>query len=96
MKPETDGLSIQTKAFVGVTALIGVVVLGYALAHWQSHDLTRFVCYLAVAILASGFRLRFDGLFRTLVTMLLPSNMQYVPGSRASRHTAKETGLQAP
>ena len=25
-----DGLSIQTKAFVGVTASIGVVVLGFA------------------------------------------------------------------
>ena len=29
MKPETDGLSIQTKAFVGITASLGVVVLGY-------------------------------------------------------------------
>ena len=54
MKPETDKLSIQTKFFVGTTASLGVVVLGYALLHWQSQDLVRFACYLAVALLASG------------------------------------------
>src|SRR5579863_3961658 len=66
MKPETDRLSIQTKAFVGVTALFGVVVLGYALAHWHSQDLTRFVCYLAVAILASGFKVQLPGIDGTM------------------------------
>ena len=54
MKPEADRLSIQTKAFVGITASLGVVVLGYAWSHWQSHDLVRFACYLAVAVLGIG------------------------------------------
>jgi diguanylate cyclase (GGDEF)-like protein/putative nucleotidyltransferase with HDIG domain len=66
MKPETDGLSMQTKAFVGVTALFGVVALGYALSHWHSQDLTRFVCYLAVAILASGFKVQLPGIDGTM------------------------------
>ena len=52
MKAQADELSIQTKAFVGVTASIGVVVLASALFHWQSQDPMRFACYLAVAILA--------------------------------------------
>src|SRR3954465_5435600 len=66
MKPETDGLSMQTKAFVGVTTLIGVVTLGYALSHWHSQDLTRFACYLAVAILASGFKVQLPGIDGTM------------------------------
>jgi diguanylate cyclase (GGDEF)-like protein/putative nucleotidyltransferase with HDIG domain len=66
MKPETDELSIQTKAFVSATALVGVVVLGYALLHWQSQDLTRFLCYLAVAILASGLKVQLPGIDGTM------------------------------
>jgi diguanylate cyclase (GGDEF)-like protein/putative nucleotidyltransferase with HDIG domain len=66
MKPETDGLSVQTKAFVGITASLGVVVLGYALWHWQSHDLMRFACYLAVAVLASGLKVQLPGIDGTM------------------------------
>jgi diguanylate cyclase (GGDEF)-like protein/putative nucleotidyltransferase with HDIG domain len=66
MKAETDGLSIQTKAFIGITASMGVVVLGYALSHWQSHDLVRFACYLAVAMLASGLKVQLPGINGTM------------------------------
>jgi diguanylate cyclase (GGDEF)-like protein/putative nucleotidyltransferase with HDIG domain len=66
MKPETDGLSIQTKLFVAVTACFGVVALGYALLHWQSQDFTRFLCYLAVAVLASGLKVQLPGIDGTM------------------------------
>src|SRR5246500_3468484 len=66
MKSETDGLSIQTKAFVGITASMGVVVLGFALLHWQSHDLLRFLCYMAVALLASGLKVQLPGIDGTM------------------------------
>src|SRR5271167_2885473 len=66
MKPETEGLSIQTKAFVGITAFSGVVVLGFALLHWQSQDLMRFACYLAVAVLASGLKVQLPGIDGTM------------------------------
>jgi diguanylate cyclase (GGDEF)-like protein/putative nucleotidyltransferase with HDIG domain len=66
MKPETDGLSIQTKVFIGVTASLGVAVLVYALLHWQSQDLTRFLCYLAVAVLASGLKVQLPGIDGTM------------------------------
>jgi diguanylate cyclase (GGDEF)-like protein/putative nucleotidyltransferase with HDIG domain len=66
MKAETDGLSIQTKAFVGVTASLGVVVLGFSLLHWQSQDLMRFACYLAVALLASGLKVQLPGIDGTM------------------------------
>jgi diguanylate cyclase (GGDEF)-like protein/putative nucleotidyltransferase with HDIG domain len=66
MNPEADRLSIQTKAFIGITASIGVVVLGFALFHWQSHDPMRFACYLIVAILASGLKVQLPGIDGTM------------------------------
>ncbi len=66
MKPKTDGLSIQTKLFIGITAILGMVVLGVALSHWQSQDLTRFACYLAIAVLASGLKVQLPGIDGTM------------------------------
>ena len=66
MKAQADELSIQTKAFVGITASIGVVVLAFALFHWQSQDPMRFACYLAVAILASGLKVQLPGIDGTM------------------------------
>ena len=66
MRPESDRLSIQTKAFVGITVSIGMVVLGFSFAHWESQDLTRFACYLAVAILASGLKVQLPGIDGTM------------------------------
>src|SRR5271154_4749835 len=66
MKAETDGLSLQTKAFVGITVLIGTMVMTLAFAHWQSHDFMRFACYLLVAILASGLKVQLPGIDGTM------------------------------
>jgi diguanylate cyclase (GGDEF)-like protein/putative nucleotidyltransferase with HDIG domain len=66
MKPAPDSLSMQTKAFVGITASLGLVILGYSLAHWQSQNLTRFVCYLAVALIASGLKVQLPGIDGTM------------------------------
>jgi diguanylate cyclase (GGDEF)-like protein/putative nucleotidyltransferase with HDIG domain len=59
-------MSTQTKLFVGITASLGLVVLVSALRHWQSADLTRFVCYLAVAALASGLKVQLPGIDGTM------------------------------
>jgi diguanylate cyclase (GGDEF)-like protein/putative nucleotidyltransferase with HDIG domain len=66
MKPAQDGLSIQTKAFVGITVFLGMVVLGFDAWHWQSQNLMRFFCYLAVAILASGLKVQLPGIDGTM------------------------------
>jgi hypothetical protein len=59
-------MSTQTKLFVGITVSLGMVVLGSALLHWQSADLTRFACYLAVAVLASGLKVQLPGIDGTM------------------------------
>ena len=61
-----DGMSTRTKLFVGITASLGMVVLCSACWHWQSADLTRFLCYLAVAILASGLKVQLPGIDGTM------------------------------
>src|SRR5215468_7521145 len=66
MNPESDRLSIQTKAFVGITMSVGMVVLAFSLSHWQSQDLTRFACYLFVALLASGLKVQLPGIDGTM------------------------------
>jgi len=49
-----------------MTASIGMVVLASAVLHWQSADLTRFVCYLAVALLASSLKVQLPGIDGTM------------------------------
>jgi diguanylate cyclase (GGDEF)-like protein/putative nucleotidyltransferase with HDIG domain len=41
-------------------------VLVYSLWHWQSADLTRFLCYLAVALLASVLKVQLPGIDGTM------------------------------
>jgi diguanylate cyclase (GGDEF)-like protein/putative nucleotidyltransferase with HDIG domain len=66
LKAAMEELSIKTKAFVGITALSGTAVLVFSMLHWQSADLTRFACYLAVAILASGLKVQLPGIDGTM------------------------------
>ena len=59
-------MSTATKIFVGATVSLGMVVLCSALWHWHSGDLTRFVCYLAIAILASALKVQLPGIDGTM------------------------------
>jgi len=55
-------MSIRARLFIGATATLGMWALVHALWHWQSVDLTRFVCYLFVAILASSLKIQLPGI----------------------------------
>lgn len=45
---------------------MGLLVLCSAFYHWQSADLTRFLCYLIVAVLASGLKVQLPGIDGTM------------------------------
>jgi diguanylate cyclase (GGDEF)-like protein/putative nucleotidyltransferase with HDIG domain len=62
----TTPMSIRTKLFLGITVALGMMVLCSALLHWQSADLTRFGCYLAVALLASSLKVQLPGIDGTM------------------------------
>jgi diguanylate cyclase (GGDEF)-like protein/putative nucleotidyltransferase with HDIG domain len=52
--------------FIGVTAALGVWVLGHAMLHWQSASLPRFFCYLLIAVLASSLKIQLPGIDGTM------------------------------
>jgi diguanylate cyclase (GGDEF)-like protein/putative nucleotidyltransferase with HDIG domain len=59
-------MSKVTKFFVGATVSLGIAVLCFSLAHWHSADFTRFICYLAIAVLASGMKVQLPGIDGTM------------------------------
>src|SRR5271155_139582 len=59
-------MSIRARLFIGATAALGVWALAQALWHWQSVDLTRFICYLLIAVLASSLKIQLPGLDGTM------------------------------
>lgn len=65
---ETRGqrMSIKARLFIGTTVTLGALALTYASLHWQTADLTRFICYLLVAVLASGLKVQLPGIDGTM------------------------------
>jgi diguanylate cyclase (GGDEF)-like protein/putative nucleotidyltransferase with HDIG domain len=59
-------MSIRARLFIGATAALGIWALADALWHWQSVDLSRFVCYLLVAVLASSLKIQLPGIDGTM------------------------------
>jgi diguanylate cyclase (GGDEF)-like protein/putative nucleotidyltransferase with HDIG domain len=59
-------MSIRAKLFIGTTAALGMWALTHALWHWQSVDLARFVCYVLVAVIASGLKIQLPGIDGTM------------------------------
>jgi diguanylate cyclase (GGDEF)-like protein/putative nucleotidyltransferase with HDIG domain len=59
-------LGRQAAAFILLQLLVGLPLLPYALLHWRSDDMLRFVCFLAVALGASLFKVRLPGIQATM------------------------------
>jgi diguanylate cyclase (GGDEF)-like protein/putative nucleotidyltransferase with HDIG domain len=52
--------------FIFLTAALGVAVVATGALHWETHDGLRFVCYLLVALLASGLKVHLPGIDGTM------------------------------
>ena len=59
-------MSTQSKLFIAGTAAIGIALIAFSLATWTSADPVRFVCYLAIALLASGMKVTLPGVDGTM------------------------------
>jgi diguanylate cyclase (GGDEF)-like protein/putative nucleotidyltransferase with HDIG domain len=53
-------------AFIFLTAAVGAAVMATGALHWETHDGLRFVCYLLVALLASGLKVHLPGIDGTM------------------------------
>ena len=59
-------MSIKARLFIGMTVALGICALTYALWHWQSTDLSRLVCYVLIAVLASSLKVKLPGIDGTM------------------------------
>ncbi|MFZ3266193.1 MAG: diguanylate cyclase [Terriglobales bacterium] len=59
-------MSKRATFFITSTAAIGMLVLAHSLWYWHSSDLTRFICYLLIATLASGLKIQLPGIDGTM------------------------------
>jgi diguanylate cyclase (GGDEF)-like protein/putative nucleotidyltransferase with HDIG domain len=57
---------LGAKAFIGALAALAAGCCVYASLHWQSTDLLKFFCYLAVALLASSLKIKLPGVNGTM------------------------------
>jgi hypothetical protein len=59
-------MSIRARLFIGATAALGMWALANSLWHWQTVDLSRFLCYLLIAVLASSLKIQLPGIDGTM------------------------------
>ena len=56
----------RAKFFIATTAVIGIAVALGAFWNWHSEDPLRFLCYLAIAVVASGLKVALPGIDGTM------------------------------
>ncbi|MFZ0419243.1 MAG: HD domain-containing phosphohydrolase [Candidatus Sulfotelmatobacter sp.] len=57
---------IGTRVYIAGMTLAGAGCLAFALSHWRSTDVARFILYMAVAVLASSFKISIPGVEGTM------------------------------
>jgi diguanylate cyclase (GGDEF)-like protein/putative nucleotidyltransferase with HDIG domain len=62
---------IKARAFIALTLSTGFSILAFSLSHGQWTDAPRFVCYLLLALFASGLRVRLPRINATLSVIFL-------------------------
>jgi diguanylate cyclase (GGDEF)-like protein/putative nucleotidyltransferase with HDIG domain len=67
MKPFTG----RAKAYIATVSVIGWVVLGFSVMHWQMTDVWRTLCYVLLAVLASSLKVRLPGVTGTMSVIFL-------------------------
>jgi len=64
-------LTIKARAFIGLTLLTGFSTLALSISHGQWTEAPRFVCYLFLAVFASGLKVKLPGVNGTLSVVFL-------------------------
>lgn len=56
-----EGISLRSKLFIAAVVLIGVACFATGYAEWHSNDTAQFLCYLIIALIASGLKVNLPG-----------------------------------
>ena len=59
-------MSFVPRAFIAVVVLCGISVLTYTVLHGTSHNPLKFLCYLAIALVASRLKVNLPGITGTM------------------------------
>src|SRR5256885_4381623 len=59
-------MNLKAKAYIAMIAMLGALSLFYGAAHWQSQDLVRLLCYMAIAVTASSLKVSLPGITGTM------------------------------
>jgi len=55
-------MTLKAKVYLASVYLVGLATLVVTMSQWQTVDLGRFVCYLLIALLASGLKVSLPGI----------------------------------
>ncbi len=55
-------MNLQTRAFIGVTTVVGLAVIIDAFWHWQCRDPVQFAAYLGITLMAAGMKVVVPGI----------------------------------
>src|SRR5882757_2482022 len=59
-------MNVGARMFIAVVVLCGTIVLTYTVLHGKSHDPLKFLCYLAIALVASRLKVNLPGITGTM------------------------------
>src|SRR5213075_3529690 len=59
-------MNLKAKAYIAMIAMMGAFTLFYGAVHWQSQDLVRLLCYVAIAVAASSLKVSLPGITGTM------------------------------
>ncbi len=59
-------MSKAAKMYIGIIVASGTSIILYVLFHWQSQDPVRFLCYLALAMMASQMKVKLPNITGTM------------------------------
>ncbi len=64
-------MTLAARAYIALVIAVGALALGHGFLLWNPQDLPRFLCYLALAALASGLKVRLPGVTGTMSVLFL-------------------------
>lgn len=64
-------MSLKAKLYVGLVIALGALALGHGVYRWESQDLFRFFCYLALALPASCLKVTLPGVTGTMSVLFV-------------------------
>ena len=59
-------MSRSSKAFIAFIVATGMCAIALGMSQWGSLNLLRFLCYLAIALVASGMKVQLPGIYGTM------------------------------